>query len=78
MLSVSIDFNQNVSDMFAQLMNRRVKFLLSSSRAFMHFLKLQTNILYFIVSAYVTQILFGFLGQKYIVLDNIYYLVFIE
>ena len=78
MLWLSIDFKQNVLDMFAQLKNRTANFFLSSSRASMHFLKSQTNILYLIVFAYITYILFGFFGQKYIILDSLYYLVFIE
>ena len=43
MLWLSPDFKQNVIDMFAQLKNRRARFI---------FLKLQTNISYLIVSAY--------------------------
>ena len=35
-----IDLSQNVIDIFAQLKNRRAKFLSSSSRASMHFFKM--------------------------------------
>ena len=54
MLWISIDFNQNVMICLPSSKIEELNFFVSSSRASMHFFKLETNILCLMVSAYNT------------------------